>query len=141
MQTRSLFLPLCTLALAAGYGVSQDGQEAKLEERVRVLEERLIEVEYYLQDQAYSAEQLGFAIEDSVAAGFTWGENYGSREILVKAWNAQIKVATSILPDGQPVEAAHVDPRVRRRQEIERLKELRRRREQEAKERKDGDDQ
>ncbi len=139
MQTRSLFLPLCTLALAAGYGVSQDQQQNTLEERVRVLEERLTDVEYYLQDQAYGSEQLGFAIEDAVAAGFTWGENWGSREILVKAWKAQIKTATRILPGPQPVEAVHVDPRVRRRQEIERLKELRRQREREIEERKGGD--
>ena len=113
---------------------------------MRVLEERLTDVEYYLQDQAYGSEQLGFAIENAVAAGFTWGENWGSREILVKAWKAQVETAIRILPGPQPVEAVHVDPRVRRRREIERLKELRRQREgereieeYEGQERKSGD--
>lgn len=139
---RSSILSLCTLALAAGFGLrqapSQDSSHAALAGRLEAVEARLAHVEAYLQDQALSSQELGMAIEAALADGFTWGENWRSRETLVAAWKSQVLTALTDVPGVQVIPAVYVDPRVLRRHEIERLRAEKRQREQERRER-EGD--
>jgi hypothetical protein len=137
---RSLTIPLLSLAAVAGAGLHQDRAQDELRARVAELEGRLETVELYLQDQARALQVVGDAVDRAVEQGFTWGENWASRETLVEAWRLQAETALIEVPGvPRPVEASYVDPRVRRRAEIEQLRELRRQRDLELQRRREAE--
>ena len=65
-------------------------------------QDRLTEVETYLQKQAASVQALGVAADASEEAGFTSGINPKSREILLDALRAQAKAAEAVTPGTKP---------------------------------------
>jgi hypothetical protein len=129
---RNLCIPLVTLALAGGYGAQQEAQESELKAKVEALElqveelselaSRVESIETYLKANARAMESYGSAVDEAVSKGFATGENYPSRQVLVQAWKAQVRAATTQVPGPKPKPTEHVDPRLRRRQEIEKLR-------------------
>ena len=119
MNTKSLWIPLVTLGLAGGYGVSQDQENQELEAKLAAVETRLTAIETYLQAQSKGAEAYGLAVAKAVEEGYTWGENNDARKLLVGAWKAQVAVARAKVPGKIPAKAEpKVDPRIARRRPI-----------------------
>lgn len=116
---KQLILPALTLALASGYGVQQEAQEAELKKKVTRLEQRLDQVEAYLAAQAQAEQQVVDAVEKAVEQGFTAGINFEARETLVAAWKSRAQAAAQGAPGAKAEEqdGEDVDPRVRRRRD------------------------
>lgn len=125
---RSLWIPLLTLGFAGGYGTHQDALATEiraLQEKVEALEAlslRVDALEAYITEQAAQMKAFGTALDDSVSKGFTVGENFPARKVLVAAWKAQVAAAARNVPGAKTAATEHVDPRIRRQRELEKKK-------------------
>lgn len=92
---KTTLLPLALVGLAFSSGSTpdptQDPAEGALGAQVKALEERVQQLEGYMAGQAEAAKAVDAALDQAVAAGYTSGINFKSREILVAAWKASAK--------------------------------------------------
>ena len=98
MKIQRHWVPATALAVLGGFGVTTSQENAELEARVAELETRTEAVEAYLANQGKAAEKLQKALDASEKAGFTYGINPESREILLSAWRAQAGMASADVP-------------------------------------------
>lgn len=98
MKIQRHWVPATAIALLGGFGVTTSQENAELEGRVADLEARTEAVEAYLANQAKAAEKLNQALDASEKAGFTFGINPESREILLAAWRAQSQAVSADVP-------------------------------------------
>ncbi len=100
MAKRKLGIPLLLITALAGtgYGVLQDTKAAELENRVKLLDDRLAMVEKYVRTQASSIKAFGVSLDVAVKKGFTAGINYESRQILVSGWRKIVEASAKNAP-------------------------------------------
>ena len=91
-------LLLSTALAGTGYGVFQDTKVAQLENRVKLLDDRLAKVEKYVRAQASSISAFGASLESAVKKGYTAGINYESRQVLVGGWRKIVEAAAKNAP-------------------------------------------
>lgn len=96
MNRRPILLPLVVL-MGGALGLQETEKDA-LEGRVEALEARVEAVEGYLQQQAAAAEKLSKALEESRSAGFTYGINPESREVLLEGLGQAASAARKKVP-------------------------------------------
>ena len=105
--------------LVSGLAVAQGGGTPRPEEKIERLERDLVEsqkrveklaqkcadqqvevarIVRYLEQQAESSKALEAALDDSEAAGFTFGINPESRHILLRGWREHLAVLQKDVP-------------------------------------------
>lgn len=85
MRVRT-WIPIVAALSAGTFGAVKQDEAAVLEARVAALEAQVFEVQEYLQAQAKAAAAMDVRFNESEAAGFTWGINPESREILLQGF-------------------------------------------------------
>ena len=88
---KTTLLPLALVGLAFSTSPPQDPADGELAAQVQGLQDRVEKLESYVSDQAKAAKAVSAALDQAVAAGYTSGINFKSREILVSAWKASAK--------------------------------------------------
>jgi outer membrane murein-binding lipoprotein Lpp len=100
------------LAVTALSKDAEAPQPSRLEEKVRTLEDKVLKLRTelkatrtvqakllrYLDGQAKAAEGLAKALDESEKAGFTYGQNFKSREILLSGFRKRIAAVRQGLP-------------------------------------------
>ncbi len=124
-----VILFLASLVGVSALSFGQDDAKANLEVQVQALsqevaelrgiledsEARMNEVHKYLKQNQTAAAELGRVLTASEAAGFTFGINPESRELLLAGWRKQLSAMQKGVP-GTPAEAAAVPERGNARQ-------------------------
>lgn len=102
---------------SAAQGGSTDERVATLERELSITNARLLaaekelkdavglleQVSTYLEVQGQASDAMMTTLEASEAAGFAWGENFRSREILLAGWRDQLAAVKQSLPRAKPV--------------------------------------
>ena len=98
MKIRREWMSATALVALGSFGLHAQDENIELEARVSALETELQAVTTYLQASADAAKATESALSASEAAGFTYGINAESREILLKAWRKEIGVVSTNVP-------------------------------------------
>lgn len=99
-----IWIPVVAALSAGTFGAVKQDEAAVLEARVAELEDQMVEVQEYLQAQAKATLAMDTTFDQSEVAGFTWGINPESREILLKGFRAYTANVRKNVP-GAPADA------------------------------------